>query len=378
MTQTSPQKTPLYDVHVATDGRMVEFAGYRMPLNYRDGIMREHLHTRAAASVFDVSHMGQSFLLAEGGRVEAAKAIETVVPADIVNLKPGQQRYTQLLNAQGGIIDDFMVTSSLNPAAENGIALVVNASRKDVDYDCFARQLSPSVRIVRRDGQALVALQGPASEAVLGSLCPDAAKLSFMQTCCAAISGIPAEISRSGYTGEDGFEISVAAADAEGLWKKLASDPRVRPAGLGARDSLRLEAGLCLYGNDLDDTTSPIEAALAWSIQKRRRQEGGFVGAPRVLQELAAGPSRVRVGIVPEGKASLRSGAKIFKHAVGGSEIGVVTSGAFGPSVQHPVSMGYVPAELASVGTRLFAELRGQRLQCAVVPMPFFPHRFKR
>lgn len=357
---------------------MVDFAGYRMPLNYRDGIMQEHLHTRAAASVFDVSHMGQSLLLAEAGRAEAAKAIETIVPADIVNLKPGQQRYTQLLNAQGGIIDDLMVAKSLSPAAEGGIALVVNASRKDVDYDFIARQLSPSVRIVRRDDQALVALQGPASEAVLGALCSDATKLFFMQTCCTAVSGIPAEISRSGYTGEDGFEICVAAADAEGLWKKLISDPRVRPAGLGARDSLRLEAGLCLYGNDLDETISPIEAALAWSIQKRRRQEGGFAGAPRILQELTAGPSRVRVGIVPEGKASLRSGAKIFNQAAGGSEVGVVTSGSFGPSVQHPVSMGYVPRELASVGTRLFAELRGQRLQCAVTAMPFFPHRFKR
>lgn len=378
MTQPAAKKTPLYDTHVAAGGRMVEFAGYQMPLNYQDGIMREHLHTRAAAGLFDVSHMGQAFLLADGGRGEAAKAIESVVPADIVNLKPGQQRYTQLLNADGGIIDDLMVANFHNASAEGGIALVVNASRKEIDYDYFRRELPPSVRIVRRDDRALVALQGPAAEVVLEQLCRESTGLSFMETCCTNVAGIPVEISRSGYTGEDGFEISVAASDAEALWKALTADERVRPAGLGARDSLRLEAGLCLYGNDLDETTSPVEAALAWSIQKRRRQEGNFPGAARIAKELAAGPTRVRVGIIPEGKASPRHGAKIFNAAVGGAEVGVVTSGAFGPSVQYPVSMGYVPAELASVGTRLFAELRGQRLPCAVVAMPFFPHRFKR
>lgn len=378
MTQPVAQKTPLADTHLAAGGRMVEFAGYQMPLNYQDGIMREHLHTRAAAGLFDVSHMGQAFLLADGGREEAARAIESVVPADIANLKPGQQRYTQLLNTEGGIIDDLMVASSHNQEAEAGIALVVNASRKEVDYDYLRRNLPPSVRVVRRDNQALVALQGPAAGAVLEPLCRKSAKLSFMETCCTDVAGIPVEMSRSGYTGEDGFEISVAASDAEGLWKALAADERVRPAGLGARDSLRLEAGLCLYGNDLDETTSPIEAALAWSIQKRRRQEGGFAGAIRIIKEIETGPTRVRVGLVPEGKASLRHGAKIFHEAVGGSQVGIVTSGSFGPSVQHPISMGYVPAKLASVRTGLFAEVRGQRIPCAVVAMPFFPHRFKR
>ncbi|HRK17821.1 MAG TPA: glycine cleavage system aminomethyltransferase GcvT, partial [Hyphomicrobiaceae bacterium] len=286
--QDAPLKrTPLYDLHVAAGAKMVPFAGYEMPVQYPLGVLKEHLWTREKAGLFDVSHMGQAHVVAEDGRHEtAARALEALVPADFVNLKPGFQRYSQLLSADGGILDDLMIARSADPKNEGWLYVVVNAACKDQDYAHIAANLPKGVRLdLSSDMTALLALQGPEAAAVLSALVPAATALSFMQGMTAAIDGIRVHITRSGYTGEDGYEISVSDADAPGLWSKLTADPRVQPIGLGARDSLRLEAGLCLYGHDIDTTTSPIEAGLAWSIQKRRRTEGvpsdqEFAGPP--------------------------------------------------------------------------------------------------
>jgi aminomethyltransferase len=370
------RRTPLYDWHVAHGGKMVPFAGYELPVQYGAGILQEHLHTRAKAGLFDVSHMGIADVVASDGRHEtAAAALEALVPADIVNLKPGQQRYSQLLTSDGGIRDDLMIWRP--QAADGRIGIVVNAACKEADFLHLQTRLPGGVTLKRHDELALFALQGPAAEAVVALLAPELAALRFMSTAAARLHGIDVDVSRSGYTGEDGFEIAVAAEQAVALWTRLAEDARVLPIGLGARDSLRLEAGLCLYGHDIDATTSPVEGNLTWSIQKRRRESGGFSGAERVLRELRDGPQRLRVGLKPDGRAPVRDGAALYDRESAATPVGVVTSGGYGPSVAMPVAMGYVPRTLSAIGTRLFAEVRGRRLPVDVHDLAFVRNRFK-
>jgi aminomethyltransferase len=368
-------KTPLHAEHVALGARMVPFAGYDMPVQYPTGILTEHNWTREHAGLFDVSHMGQAAL---GGpdHETAARALEALIPADIVNLKPGQQRYSQLLDENGGILDDLMVTRPTTEEEKGYIYLVVNASTKEADYAHIQARLPQNVTLVRGDDRALLALQGPSAEGVLARLGSDAVRLSFMMSGWFEIAGLRCHVSRSGYTGEDGFEISVKSDDAVALWRALLADPEVKPIGLGARDSLRLEAGLCLYGHDIDTTTSPIEAGLIWSIQKRRREEGGFPGAERIQREIREGAARVRVGIKPEGRAPAREGSVITTPD--GREVGIVTSGGFGPTVNGPVAVGYVAKDVSAVGTDLHLIVRGKPLPAKVAAMPFAPHRYKR
>jgi aminomethyltransferase len=368
-------RTPLYALHASLGARMVPFAGYEMPVQYPLGILREHQHTRTQAGLFDVSHMGQAFLIGPDHATTAA-ALEALVPADILSLKPGQQRYTQLLDDRGGIVDDLMATRSASADCDGRLFLVVNASRKEVDYAHISSRLPAAVMLLPAPERALVALQGPAAKTAMALLSPAAADLAFMTAAAARVGGFDCHVSRSGYTGEDGFEISVAAEHAEALAQLLLAQDGVQPIGLGARDSLRLEAGLCLYGHDIDETTSPIEAGLAWSIQKRRRREGGFPGAKRIQDELAHGPKKKRVGIRPDGRAPAREGTEILSP--GGERIGVVTSGGFGPSVNGPVAMGYVEAGHAKVGTPVNLMVRGKALSAAVAPLPFVPHRYAR
>jgi len=349
-------ETPLAGLHRELGGRMVPFAGYSMPVQYPLGIMGEHLHCRSAAALFDVSHMGQAELVGEG----AAAALERLTPADVQGLKPGRQRYGLLLNERGGIVDDFMVAN-----LGDRLFLVVNASRKHVDLPLIESVLPSGVTLRPLPDRALLALQGPAVAALLPTT------MSFMGIQAMEIAGIPVIASRSGYTGEDGLEISVAAAQAGKLARHLLSLPGVQPAGLGARDSLRLEAGLCLYGNDLDEDTNPVEAALTWSIGKRRKAAWDFVGADAVRAALDGGPARIRVGIRPESRQPARGGTPIQ----GG---GAVTSGGFGPSVGGPVAMGYVPRALAADDTPLTLEVRGKPLPARVAPLPFTPHRYAR
>jgi len=370
-------QTPLHAEHVALGARMVPFAGYDMPVQYPTGILTEHNWTREHAGLFDVSHMGQAFLVAEDKNHETvARALEALIPADVLNLKPNQQRYSQLLADDGGILDDLMVTRVGASGHEGWLYLVVNASMKEADYAHMEARLPKGVSLNRRDGLALMALQGPSAEGVLAKLAPAVADLPFMMSADVQIGGIWCHVSRSGYTGEDGFEISCKAEDAAALWNTLLADPEVKPIGLGARDSLRLEAGLCLYGHDIDTTTSPIEAGLIWSIQKRRREEGGFPGAERIQREIKDGPARVRVGIRPEGRAPAREGTIVTTPD--GREVGIVTSGGFGPSVNGPVAMGYVSKDVSAVGTDLHLVVRGKPLPAKVAAMPFAPHRYKR
>jgi len=371
--EASLQRTPLYELHVSLGAKMVQFAGYAMPVQYPLGILKEHLHTRDKAGLFDVSHMGQAFLIGPD-HATAAAAIEALVPADILNLRPGQQRYTQLLNDEGGIIDDLMVTRSASAEDDGSLMLVVNASRKEVDYAHISERLPDDVRLQPAPERALLALQGPAAKDVLAKLSDVAAGLGFMTACSGKVAEFDCHISRSGYTGEDGFEISVAAAKAEKLARLLLAQDGVQPVGLGARDSLRLEAGLCLYGHDIDEQTSPVEAGLAWSIQKRRRTQGGFPGYGRIKRELADGPARRRVGIKPDGRAPAREGTEIVAPA--GERVGMITSGGFGPSVNGPVAMGYLQAEYAEPGTPVNLMVRGKTMSATVVPLPFVPHRY--
>jgi aminomethyltransferase len=372
-TTAALQRTPLYELHVALGARMVAFAGYEMPVQYPAGILKEHLHTRAHAGLFDVSHMGQAFLAGPDHATTAA-ALQALVPADIVGLGPGQLRYTQLLNAEGGIVDDLMVTRPAATEDDGGLILVVNAARKAVDFAHIAERLPDKVRLQPAPERALLALQGPQAAAAMARLSEVTAGLRFMTAAARKVGGIDCHVSRSGYTGEDGFEISLDADKAERLARLLLAQDGVQPIGLGARDSLRLEAGLCLYGHDIDETTSPVEAGLAWSIQKRRRAEGGFPGSARVQRELAEGPVRRRVGIRPDGRAPAREGAEIISAS--GERIGTVTSGGFGPSVNAPVAMGYVEARYAEPGTQLSLMVRGKPLGARVVPLPFVPHRY--
>lgn len=373
--ETAPLlKTPLDDLHRRLGARMVPFAGYAMPVQYPAGLLKEHLHTRAAAGLFDVSHMGQVALRA-GDVAEAARALEALVPADILGLKPGRQRYGLLTDGQGGILDDLM-------AAHLGdrLVLVVNAANKTADLAHLRANLPASVTVEELP-RALLALQGPGAEAALARLAPEVAAMRFMDARAVDILGAACVVTRSGYTGEDGFEISTPEASAEPIAEALLADPAVLPIGLGARDSLRLEAGLCLHGADIDATTSPVEAALGWAISPARRRggarPGGFPGAERILAELASGTGRRRVGLLAEGRAPVRAGAPLFADDEG-KPVGHVTSGGFGPSLGAPVAMGYLPCGLTEPGTRVRAEVRGQRLPLTVAPLPFLPAGFKR
>jgi aminomethyltransferase len=354
---------------------MVPFAGYDMPVQYADGIIAEHTHTRTQAGLFDVSHMGQAFLVGADHEI-VARALEALVPGDIAGLAPGRQRYTQLTDDNGGILDDLMVTRSADPAEDGVLMLIVNAATKDADYAHIAAHLPAGVRLIRADHRALIAVQGPAAVRAVGRHCPEAVGMLFMSAITTRFDGIDCHISRSGYTGEDGYEISCKATRVRAIVERLLSEPAVRLIGLGARDSLRLEAGLCLYGHDIDTTTSPVEAALTWSIGKRRREQGGFPGAGRVQREIAEGPSRRRVGIKPDGRAPAREGTEI--KSAEGAAIGKVTSGGFGPTVNGPVSMGYVERAFAEPGTAVQLIVRDKPMAASIVTLPFVPHRYVR
>ena len=368
-------RTPLFDLHVAAGAKMVPFAGYEMPVQYPPGVLKEHLWTRDNAGLFDVAHMGIAVLQGPDNAT-AARALETLVPAAIGELTPGQQRYTQLLADDGGILDDLMVTRPPGPTSDGSLMLVVNAGCKDADFAYLRGRLPANVTLSVTDDRALVALQGPAAARVLAPHIPGIDRLAFMSGTFSTLRGHTVFVTRSGYTGEDGYEIAIANAGAADVWRLLASDPLVAPIGLGARDSLRLEAGLCLYGHDIDATTSPIEADLAWSIQKRRRIEGGFPGADRIQRELRDGPSRRRVGIRPTGRAPAREGTEILSAT--GDPIGIVTSGGFGPTVNGPIAMGYVTSTHATPGAPLQLVVRGKPLPAEVVGLPFTPHRYAR
>jgi aminomethyltransferase len=369
------KQTPLHSLHVARGARMVPFAGYDMPVQYAAGIIAEHNHVRAAAGLFDVSHMGQAFLVGAGHET-VARALEALVPGDIFGLAPGRQRYTQLLDDSGGILDDLMVTRSADLAEDGVLMLIVNAATKEADYAHLAARLPAGVRLLRADHRALIAVQGPTAVQAVGRHCVEAVALPFMGAITTRFDGIDCHISRSGYTGEDGYEISCKATRVRAIAERLLSEPSVKLIGLGARDSLRLEAGLCLYGHDIGTTTSPVEAALTWSIGKRRREEGGFPGAERIRREIAEGAARVRVGIRPEGRAPAREGTEI--RSADGAAIGKVTSGGFGPTVNAPISMGYVARAHAAPGTPVRLMVRDKPMAASIVALPFVPHRYVR
>jgi aminomethyltransferase len=346
---------------------MVPFAGYEMPVHYPSGILNEHLHTRSQAGLFDVSHMGQ--LRIAGG--DPVSALEALVPGDLLGLASHCMRYTLLLNEEGGILDDLMATR-----IEDGLFVVVNAARKEADLTHLRARLTRSTSVELLEDRALLALQGPAAAAVLSRFDESVARLGFMTAIETALAGRKCLVTRSGYTGEDGFEVSLPAAGATTVAEMLLAQPEVQPIGLGARDSLRLEAGLCLYGHDIDETTTPIEAALAWTIGNRRRGEGGFPGAALVLRQLTDGPVRLRVGIRPDGRAPAREGTPIVD--TDGKSLGRVTSGGFGPSVGGPVAMGYVDRRQSVVGTPLALFVRGTARPARIMRLPFVLHRYHR
>jgi len=368
VTDESLKTTPLYEAHVAAGARMVPFAGYSMPVQYKDGVLKEHLWTRESAGLFDVSHMGQARLRG----VSPLSAFEEVTPGDFIGLKPGKQRYSVLLNKKGGIIDDLMAARP----DDDGLFVVVNGACKDNDFKVIDDELAGQVRIERLEDRALLALQGPKAAEVLAQHAPEAATMVFMDAHAMQAFGTDAIISRSGYTGEDGYEISIPAAEAERVWNTLLADERVRPIGLGARDSLRLEAGLPLYGHDVDETVSPVEADLAFAVSKKRREARDFPGAARIAKEFAEGASRKRVGLVVLEGAPAREGAEIADEA--GAVVGVVTSGGFSPSLGKPIAMGFVPPALGGVGAKLKVIVRGKAQAAEVVAMPFVPHRYVR
>lgn len=368
-------RTPLYDLHVSLGAKMVPFAGYEMPVQYGLGVMKEHLWTRENAGLFDVSHMGQVRLAPKSGHVEdAARAFESLVPVNILDLAEGRQRYALFTNDKGGILDDLMVANR-----GDHLFVVVNAACKADDIAHMTAKLSGSCTVEPVTGRALLALQGPKAEAALARLVPGVAAMRFMDVATQDWNGAELWISRSGYTGEDGFEISVPEDRAVNLAEALLELPEVEPIGLGARDSLRLEAGLCLYGSDIDTTTTPVEAALEWAMQKARRRggarEGGFPGADVILEQLENGAPRRRVGLLPDGRAPMRAGTEIY---AGDTKVGEVTSGAFGPSIDGPMSMGYVASNHAKTGAQLEGEVRGKRMPVTVADLPFRPANFKR
>lgn len=364
------ERTPLYDLHLEHGGRMGGFAGYDMPIRYEAGPMAEHLHTRSAASLFDVAHMG--VVEFRGDDIAAVgEALETVLPSAITTLAPGKLRYSFLTNDRGGVLDDLMIAND-----GVGYTAVVNAGTKADDVAHFEAMIGDRVSITHRDDLALLALQGPSAVEVLSGLVPGVADLTFLTTAEFAIDGAPLAISRSGYTGEDGFEITISAERVADLATRLLAADAVEWAGLAARDTLRLEAGMCLYGHDLDPTITPIEADLTWAIQKRRRAEGGFPGAEVIQRQMADGTERLRVGLAPEGRRPVRDESTLY--AEDGTEIGVVTSGGYGPSVERPIAMGYVSTSHATVGTRVEADVRGKRVACVVADLPFSPHRYVR
>ena len=368
------ERTPLYDLHASLGAKMVPFAGYEMPVQYGLGVLKEHLWTRAHAGLFDVSHMGQVRLVPVASVAVAARGLEALVPVDVLGLKEGRQRYALFTDDGGGILDDLMVANR-----GDHLFVVVNAARKEADIAHMEARLPSGVRVEPVTDRGLLALQGPEAEAVLSRLVPGVASMRFMDVASFDWDGADLWVSRSGYTGEDGFEISVPEGRTVALAEALLAMEEVEAIGLGARDSLRLEAGMCLYGHDIDRTTSPVEAALEWAIQKVRRRggdrAGGFPGADRILEELESGAARRRVGLLPEGRAPMREGTELF---AGDARIGSVTSGGFAPSLERPVSMGYVYTELAATGTRVEAEVRGKRLPATVADLPFRPSTYKR
>jgi aminomethyltransferase len=365
------QHTPLHDLHLESGARMVPFAGYAMPVQYPAGILAEHAACRRSAALFDVSHMGQISL----SGADAAAALETLVPMDILGLGLHKQRYAFFTNPQGGLMDDLMVTRR-----EDDLLLVVNAGCKAADLEHLVQNIGERCTVTPLPERALLALQGPQAVTALARLDPTVARLTFMTGAYVSLDGAACYVTRSGYTGEDGFEISVAARDAESLARVLLAQPEVQPAGLGARDTLRLEAGLCLYGHDIDQQTTPIEAGLNWAIQKVRRsggeRAGGFPGAAAIHQQLAEGPPVKRVGLVGLDRVPVREGVSLFDAQ--GLAMGRVTSGTLAPTVQQPIAMAYIPTASATVGTEVFAEVRGKRLPMRVSPMPFAPHRYFR
>jgi aminomethyltransferase len=372
--------TPLDAAHRALGGRMVEFAGYALPVQYPTGIIAEHKWTRDSAGLFDVSHMGPAFLTlnARSGDDEADHAavaglIEKLICGDIAGLRPGQLRYTLMLNENGGAIDDLMIARS--PLFAGGLYIVVNAGTKENDFALIEAAAGDRAQLIRADGDyALLALQGPKAVEVMRELAPGAADLGFMTYGAFDWAGDTIFVSRSGYTGEDGFEILVGAAGAEALWNTLLADERVKPVGLGGRDSLRLEAGLPLYGHDLDETVSPIEAGLGFAVSKRRREAADFPGAARILSERDAAPPRLRVGLTVEG-APAREGAEILS---GDAVVGRVTSGGFSPSLGRAIALGFVPPELSAPGTKIAVSVRGRSQPAEIVSLPFVPHRYVR
>jgi aminomethyltransferase len=367
-------RTALYDLHIELGARMVPFAGYQMPVQYPLGVLKEHLHTRTAAGLFDVSHMGQVRLTpADGSNI--ARALETLVPIDVLDLPVNKQRYALFTNRQGGILDDFMVSNM-----GHSLYLVVNAACKHDDIAHMRRYLEGLCKVEELGDRALLALQGPAAAAVMERLLPETTAMTFMDSREMTLAGLPCFISRSGYTGEDGFEISVPNKQAEKLARLLLAQPEVEAIGLGARDSLRLEAGLCLYGHDMDATTTPVEANLGWALSKARRADGaragGYPGAEIIQRQLAEGVSKKRVGLQVKEKIPVREGAEIVDGE--GNVIGRVTSGGFGPSVNAPVAMGYVTQAFSAIGTSLHAVVRGKPVAMEVVKTPFFPQRYRR
>ncbi len=371
MSATELLKTPLYALHLELGAKMVPFAGYDMPVNYPGGIIAEHRHCRESAALFDVSHMGQLRLVGD----DAARALESLVPVDVVDLAVGKQRYAMFTNSSGGILDDLMVTRR-----EDDLFLVVNAGCKDADIRHLVTHIGHRCQVQPLPDRALLALQGPKAVTALSKLDGEVAKLTFMTGGHFTLGGSECFVTRSGYTGEDGFEISVPAAEAEALARTLLALPEVKPAGLGARDTLRLEAGLCLYGHDLNDTTTPVEAALTWAIQKVRRpggaREGGYPGARVIEGQLASGPVNKRVGLVGLERVPVREGAKIVDSH--GRGLGRVTSGTLAPTVNQPIAMAYLAANHALPSHEVYAEVRGKRVPMRVSTMPFSPHRYFR
>ena len=370
------RKTPLYDLHRDLGAKLTEFAGYEMPVQYGLGILSEHQHTRAKAGLFDVSHMGQVILRGRS-YTETALALEKLLPTDVLGLEVGRQRYGLLTTNSGGILDDLMFSNR-----GDHIFIVLNAACKNSDIKHLKSLLEPEILVEEVLNRALIALQGPASETVLGELNPQVKNMKFMDVETLLVSGVECWISRSGYTGEDGFEISIPATDAEPVTRSILSNENVEFIGLGARDSLRLEAGLCLYGHDINQATTPVEASLTWAIQKVRRangeRAGGFIGSKIILKQLDEGTERKRVGFLPQTRAPMREGVEVFETERSKDTIGIITSGGYGPTVGHPVAMGYIDSKYAQNKNNLFGELRGKRVPVKVSKIPFVPLNFKR